>query len=69
MELNWADGFNPRTRDGCDPVTYSVYIDHKVSIHAPVMGATRVRTFAISNAEVSIHAPVMGATDLYCQRL
>ena len=35
--------FNPRTRVGCDENTPSEWIDYKVSIHAPVWGATAYR--------------------------
>jgi hypothetical protein len=35
---------------------------HRVSIHAPVMGATQVRAATSTTSSVSIHAPVMGAT-------
>ena len=34
----------------------------KVSIHAPVMGATSFAERVINPVSVSIHAPVMGAT-------
>ena len=33
--------FNPRTRVGCDLRTYCCYDSKKVSIHAPVWGATQ----------------------------
>ena len=35
------ESFNPRTRVGCDKVSYSNGVLHSVSIHAPVWGATR----------------------------
>tara|TARA_R110002124_G_scaffold142520_2_gene307317 strand:+ start:1824 stop:2156 length:333 start_codon:yes stop_codon:yes gene_type:complete len=38
------------------------YRQCRVSIHAPVMGATTANTSLSSTTEVSIHAPVMGAT-------
>ena len=34
----------------------------KVSIHAPVQGATKIAEVIKSTKEVSIHAPVQGAT-------
>ncbi len=55
-------GFNPRTRDGCDHNEYVALPDCEVSIHAPVMGATRLIRSAELIIFVSIHAPVMGAT-------
>jgi len=36
-------GFNPRTREGCDPGSSKKQRKPHVSIHAPVKGATRVR--------------------------
>ncbi len=33
--------FNPRTREGCDDAAISGFVsDDKISIHAPVKGAT-----------------------------
>src|SRR5690606_31555405 len=55
-------GFNPRARDGRDEAIKSPAATADVSIHAPVMGATRVRDHVLRPGEVAIHAPVMGAT-------
>ena len=38
-----ADGFNSRTRKGCDYFIKSVVNTRSVSIHAPVKGATSDR--------------------------
>ena len=59
------DSFNSRSRDGSDNA--SLIISRpiiKVSIHAPVMGATGLAAYHDSQRhyQVSIHAPVMGAT-------
>ena len=54
-------GFNPRTRDGCEMRTASIFFYYIVSIHAPVMGANLGGRNRWGTLEVSIHAPVMGA--------
>ena len=55
--------FNPRTREGCDGKRRYFYgRTIKISIHAPVKGATHdPGTFVIFQV-ISIHAPVKGAT-------
>ena len=56
--------FNPRTRKGCDMRIHPFILDFlKVSIHAPVKGATNFDHIKKSIEIVSIHAPVKGATD------
>ena len=62
-----CDGFNPRTRDGCEANLEllnqgSLY----VSIHAPVMGANVIPLDILLHPSVSIHAPVMGAKLFIC---
>ena len=56
--------FNPRTREGCDEKSFSIYIQSQgISIHAPVKGATAtVHGPADGIGNISIHAPVKGAT-------
>ena len=54
--------FNPRTRVGCDIEQLGKYDHLKVSIHAPVWGATKVTILRCLTFSVSIHAPVWGAT-------
>ena len=55
--------FNPRTHEGCDDVTPRQFNDDlKISIHAPMKGATRTDFFAIVKFFISIHAPMKGAT-------
>ena len=39
-------------------------IDGKVSIHAPIKGATAIKDAYLSPKAVSIHAPIKGATPL-----
>ena len=57
------EGFNPRTRKGCDPVTpYFRNWAFNVSIHAPVKDATEQGADGTITIKVSIHAPVKDAT-------
>ena len=35
----------------------------KISIHAPVKGATLSRPYVLARLDISIHAPVKGATN------
>ena len=56
--------FNPRTRVGCDCPILPRNCNRRVSIHAPVWGATFVATAIDRYRVVSIHAPVWGATVL-----
>ena len=60
----WSNSFNPRTRVGCDYIDSTWGLHIKVSIHAPVWGATRLAGLVITFYRVSIHAPVWGATEL-----
>ncbi len=56
--------FNPRARAGRDVHSPHPDIDPaRVSIHAPVRGATAGTKTGGCHALVSIHAPVRGATD------
>ena len=55
-------GFNPRPREGGDNHEGAPYPPERVSIHAPVKGATSKAYSAQVPACVSIHAPVKGAT-------
>ena len=55
--------FNPRSREGSD--LRSGFIGapvHRISIHAPVKGATLGPISAAREEVISIHAPVKGAT-------
>ena len=54
--------FNPRTRVGCDTIRTTHGFFSKVSIHAPVWGATNWGNSLAAIQTVSIHAPVWGAT-------
>ena len=55
--------FNSRSRAGSDVVPFLCIVDHvKVSIHAPVRGATIFETSISQVLFVSIHAPGRGAT-------
>ena len=55
--------FNPRPREGSDPidVTEDNWLDN-ISIHAPVKGATNKTEYYDPIDFISIHAPVKGAT-------
>jgi len=61
-------GFNPRAREGRDVrLTHEQWYEAKVSIHAPVKGATGAVRLPVLKPLVSIHAPVKGATaDTIC---
>ena len=55
--------FNPRAREGRDGRSTSAsWAYSRVSIHAPVKGATRPTDGDAQLGAVSIHAPVKGAT-------
>ena len=55
--------FNPRTREGCDiDYGYNPTDEFKISIHAPVKGATWLVDRLDMLSRISIHAPVKGAT-------
>ena len=60
----YKSNFNPRTREGCDlDAKTSTVSGSKISIHAPVKGATRMTaTHRGYLGAISIHAPVKGAT-------
>ncbi len=58
------EGFNPRTRTGCDGrVSFALQM-RPVSIHAPARGATWEIVYNLRRKIVSIHAPARGATCL-----
>ena len=60
-ELDFS--FNSRSREGSDLADLvDLLHDSKVSIHAPVKGATEDAAPSNAPQEVSIHAPVKGAT-------
>ena len=59
---NRVGSFNPRSREGSDPSTFTFPLDQGVSIHAPAKGATNALGFDFENFGVSIHAPAKGAT-------
>ena len=54
--------FNPRSREGSDPVSCHRGLIGRISIHAPVKGATAIIAAKVSILRISIHAPVKGAT-------
>ena len=60
--------FNPRTREGCDPVNKRPsFKAMQISIHAPVKGATHIIVwYSLTWSLISIHAPVKGATLFPC---
>ena len=56
--------FNPRAREGRDSIQPLMQFTARVSIHAPVKGATLERCGCRRGVlRVSIHAPVKGATE------
>ena len=54
--------FNPRSREGSDWMRAARGLRARISIHAPVKGATNSLALFSSDFEISIHAPVKGAT-------
>ena len=54
--------FNPRSREGSDLLALHIGFGVRISIHAPVKGATCVRKGNCRKCRISIHAPVKGAT-------
>ena len=61
---SWCGCFNPRARAGRDQNDPGQYLEFlgRVSIHAPVQGATGTGGGCCLIVTVSIHAPVQGAT-------
>ena len=62
MRTSYRVSFNPRSRGGSDVSTLYTSFGNKVSIHAPVVGATSSNHKLRFLSRVSIHAPVVGAT-------
>ena len=54
---------NLRTRKGCDYASFNNCCVCRISIHAPVKGATIFYKLDIDFDIISIHAPVKGATE------
>ena len=54
--------FNPRSREGSDRQDHRVRSAARISIHAPVKGATFLAVHQDLDVVISIHAPVKGAT-------
>ena len=66
--LGYDLGFNPRSREGSDvSADGDLYLRFRVSIHAPVKGATHDAAGNGSYVAVSIHAPVKGATSPFAR--
>ena len=62
--------FNPRTRAGCDKRSPElIKFLRRVSIHAPVQGATSRGDQHLAAIPVSIHAPVQGATNFRTKKI
>ena len=59
--------FNPRTHEGCD-VDMQAFKESGaiISIHAPMKGATEIKTRLMDYLMISIHAPMKGATRVPC---
>ena len=58
----FIENFNPRSREGSDFNGFNDVNNNKISIHAPVKGATVTMIITSSSTNISIHAPVKGAT-------
>ena len=54
--------FNPRAHAGRDRKKSMYYFEHRISIHAPMRGATFGEPTHIIALGISIHAPMRGAT-------
>ena len=54
--------FNPRSREGSDPMQYTGGHRSSISIHAPAKGATKIDGEFLGLSDISIHAPAKGAT-------
>ena len=54
--------FNPRSREGNDPVVPALALDPEVSIHVPARGTTDCIVALPSGSAVSIHVPARGTT-------
>ena len=59
-----AMNFNPRSREGSDKTIEAHSREKRISIHAPVKGATRKARLLLLHHFISIHAPVKGATKM-----
>ena len=57
-----AIDFNPRSREGSDAGGPRIPLTDKISIHAPVKGATYYSQRHFCRRLISIHAPAKGAT-------
>ena len=56
MQSRAADGdFNPRSREGSDPRYTGAHLPRKISIHAPVKGATCGSRYHCRRDTISIH--------------
>ena len=60
--------YNPRTHVGCDPAYRELSVYQRISIHAPMWGATMTPTTGQPMVQISIHAPMWGATILLNQK-
>ena len=56
------NNFNPRSRMGSDYIPQARSLWDRISIHAPVWGATGSHDCYEDTKDISIHAPVWGAT-------
>ena len=60
--VSTAIDFNPRSREGSDPLGPQLKNIEQISIHAPAKGATTVLVPVSPQVLISIHAPAKGAT-------
>ena len=57
--------FNPRSREGSDPILPPSISASVISIHAPARGATVFLSAFGRHIRISIHAPARGATQVH----
>jgi len=62
VAVKGVDYFNPRSLAGSDLLIKVIFGGEKISIHAPLQGATRDKMDICTGSMISIHAPLQGAT-------
>ena len=60
--------FNPRSREGSDPIGSEKKSQIPISIHAPARGATASTLPGFLFYRISIHAPARGATAIFAKK-
>ena len=62
VSINTGLDFNPRSPAGSDARAVDLLPHQRISIHAPLRGATTFDKLPVFQAVISIHAPLRGAT-------